>query len=178
MNILVTGVQNVVKDSIVKLALGRLGGKAKFKVMSFSDFVEEDEDSVSEIRMLKSMQQKLKKNIQIKMLQTKTGEHNIINGYCTVKTKLGYVPIITKESIDIFRPDITVYIEVDPAALGDKVADRDDFMQHQSVERSCALFCGARSGSGIKIINAGVDGSRQGSVELHGLLHDVLVVKR
>ena len=43
MKILVTGVQNVVKDSMVALALERLEGKARFKVLSLSDFVEESE---------------------------------------------------------------------------------------------------------------------------------------
>lgn len=177
MNILVTGGQNVVKDSVVKLALERLGGHVKFKVLSFSDFVLGSEDSINELHLLKNTQQKLMRNIQLKMLETGAREHVIINGYCTARTKLGYMPIITKASIDIFKPDIIVHVEVDPAALGGKLKDRDDFVQHQSLEKSCALFFGAWAGSVIKIIQTGIEGPRQGADELYELLRDVLVVK-
>lgn len=177
MNILVTGVQNVVKDSVVKLALERLGSRQKFRVLSFSDFVEEPADSISELRLLKNIQQKLTKSIQLKMLEAGTGEHIIINGYCTVRTGLGYVPVITMASIDIFRPDIIVHIEVNPVALGGKLPNKHDFAEHQSLEKSFALLFGAWSGSGIKIIETGAEGSRPGADELYKLLKAVLGVK-
>lgn len=177
MNILIAGVQNIVKDTVVKLAMGKVSGKVKLKALSFSDFVEEYEDSVLEISVLKDIQQKLTKSIQIKMLESRAGEHHIINGYCTVKTRLGYIPIITKESLAIFKPDMIALMEVEPSALGDKLKDSEGFREHQAMERSCALFCSAWSGSGIRIIRTGVEGSRKGADELSGLLKEMLVRK-
>ncbi|MBN2330638.1 MAG: AAA family ATPase [Candidatus Aenigmarchaeota archaeon] len=174
MNVLITGVQNMVKDTVVKLAMGKISGKVKLKALSFSDFVEDYEDPALEIPVLHDIQQKLTKNIQIKMLESKAGEHHIINGYCTVDTRLGYIPIVTKESLAIFRPDMIALIEVDPTALGSKLRDRDRFQEHKAVERSCALFCSAWSGSGIRIIRTGPEGSRKGAEELSGLLKEML----
>jgi adenylate kinase len=177
MNVLIAGVQNMVKDTVVKLALGRLSGKVKLKALSFSDFVEEYEDSVMELSLLKDVQQKLTKNIQIKMLESPAGEHHVINGYCTVRTKLGYIPIITKESLAIFRPDMIALIEVEPAALGAKLRDREEFEEHKAVERSSAMFCSAWAGSGIRIIRAGAEGPRKGAGELSGLLKEMMVAR-
>ncbi len=177
MNILIAGVQNIVKDTVVKLAMGKVSGKVKLKALSFSDFVEEYEDSFIELSMLKDIQQKLTKSIQIKMLESKAGEHHIINGYCTVETKLGYIPIITKESLAIFRPDMVALIEVEPAALGAKLRDRDGFQEHKAIEKACALFCSAWTGSGIRIIRTGAEGPRKGADELSGLLKEMLVDK-
>jgi adenylate kinase len=177
MNILITGVQNVIKDSIVKLALERLGSKVKFKVLSFSDFVEDAGDSIDELGLLKSTQQKLTKNIQLKVLGSGANEHVIVNGYCIVQTKLGFTPVITMGSVDILKPDLIVYVEVDPIALGSKLKNKDDFLLHQSIELECATSFSALSGSAIKIIKAGPEGSRKGSDELYNLLKAVLVVK-
>lgn len=174
MNVLIAGVQNVVKDSVVKMAMGKVSGRVKLKVLSFSDFVEDYEDPVLEISVLKEIQQKLTKNIQIKMLESKAGEHHIINGYCTVDTALGYIPIITKESLAIFKPDMIALIDVHPAALGSKIKDKERFLEHKEVESSCALFCSAWSGAGIRIIGTGPEGSRKGAEELSGLLKEML----
>ena len=177
MNILIAGVQNMVKDTVVKLAMGKVSGKTKLKALSFSDFVEDYEDPLLEISVLKDIQKRLTKNIQIKMLESKSGEHHIINGYCTVKTRLGYIPIITKESLDIFKPDMVALIEVEPSALGEKLKDREGFKEHKAMERSCAQFCSAWTGSGIRIIRTGPEGARKGADELSGLLKEMLVEK-
>jgi adenylate kinase len=177
MNVLLTGVQNIVKESVVKLALDQLSGKVKFKVLSFSDFVEGSETSISELNTLKGIQKKLRENIQLKLLKAKPKEHVIINGYFTVRTKLGFVPVITKESIDIFKPDIIVHIDVNPLALQGKIPSKEDFLQNQSVEKFCAMLFGALASSGIKVIVTGPDGARKGADELYRLLKDVLVVE-
>ena len=177
MNVLITGLQNMVKDSVVKIALERLGASAKFKILSFSDFVGEDEGSITELRLLKTVQQRLTKKVQVSMLQSKTGEHNIINGYSTASTKLGYMPIITKAGIDIFNPDLIAFIEVDPLALGEDLKDKEGFEAHQAVEKSFAMLYGAWTGAAVKVIKAGPEGSRKGSGELFNLLKALLVVK-
>lgn len=170
MNILVTGVSNVIKDSVVKLALDRIGGKEKFKILSFSDFSGDEEGN--ELEMFKSTQRKLTENIQLKMLESES-RHIVINGYCTVSTKLGYIPIISRESIEIFKPDIIILIETNSLSIPGKV-NNAGFDNHKMVERSCSFSLSVLSGSAIKVIVCGVEGSRKGSEELFKLLKEVL----
>jgi adenylate kinase len=175
MRILVTGVQNVVKDSMVKLALERLEGRARIKVLSFSDFMEEDGKGMEELKMLKETQKKMRDSIQMSMLKAGAGQHMLINGYCTVKTKMGYVPVMTRESVDIFRPDVIVHVHVDPIALAGKIGDPQVFEEHQAVERSYAISLAANSGSTFSLIKSGKEGARKGSEELLSLLRNLVV---
>ena len=171
MNILITGVQNMIKDSTVKLALERIEGKVKLKVLSFSDFAEEE--GSGELQLLKSTQKKLTESIQLKMIES--GPHHIvINGYCTVSTRLGYVPVITKESVNIFRPDLIACIETDPAALP-KLENPREFQEHQAIERQFSVLFALRSGAAIKIIRSGKEGAREGADKLFSLLKEALV---
>jgi len=175
MRILVTGVQNVIKDSMVKLALERLEGRARIKVLSFSDFMEEDEKGREELRVLKETQKKMRDSIQMSILKAGAGQHILINGYCTVKTKMGYVPVMTRESVDIFKPDVIVHVQVDPLALAGKIGDPKMFEEHQSVERSYAVSLAANSGATFSLIKSGKEGARKGSEEMLSLLKSLVV---
>ncbi len=174
MNILITGVQNIVKESVAKLALERMGRKSKTRILSFSDFV--SEKGTDELHMLKDAQKRLTDKIQMKLLDS-SAQHTIINGYCTVRTGLGYVPVITRESMGIFNPDFIVHIETDPLAPSGKIKDTEGFREHQSVERAFAIILACESGAGIRIIKSGVEGARKGSEELFALLKKLMVLK-
>ncbi len=174
MNILITGVQNAIEESIVKLAIERIEGKAKFRVLSFSDFIDSGESPAEELKMMKNTQKKIKDNIQMRVLKSRSGEHIIVNGYFTVNSRLGFYPVITKEVLEIFRPELLVHISVDPLALGDRV-DQKVFRDQQEIERSYALFLGAGSGCGVRIIRSGVDGARTAADELYSLLKGIMV---
>lgn len=177
MKILITGVQNMIEESIVKLALERVEGKAKFKILSFSDFADTGESPAEELKLLKNTQKKIKDNIQIRMLKSKAGDHVIINGYFTVKSKLGFFPVISREVLDVFKPDFLVHIHVNPLALGSRLKNRKEFDEHQDIEKSCAVLLGANAGCGIRIIRSGIDGTREAADELYGILKELMVNK-
>ncbi len=174
MNILITGVQNVVEESVVKLALDSLGGKAKFKILSFSDFTDADGSVSDELKTLKGTQKKIKDSIQMKILKSRPGDHIIVNGYFTVYGKLGFFPVIDREFLDAFRPDFVVHIDVDPLALGAKIKNPREFKYHQELERTCAIFVGAYAGCAFKFIHAGIDGAREAADELYGMLKELV----
>ncbi len=176
MNILVTGVQNAIEESIVKLAVERIEGKAKFRVLSFSDFMDSGESPAEEFKLLKETQDKIKQKIQMKVLEGKGG-HMIIDGYFTVKSKLGFVPVMTGDLLNIIKPDFLVHIDVDPLALGSRLENRKEFDEHQEIEKSCALYLGANAGCGIRIIKSGPEGARDAADELYGMLKELLVKK-
>jgi adenylate kinase len=173
MNILITGVQNVIKDSVVKLAVERIEGKVKLKTLSFSDFAEE---GTNEYLLMKNTQRRLMEGIQMKMLEPKT-ENILINGYCTVKTKFGFAPVLTEDSASIFRPGIIVCLETDPLAVPGKMDNPREFQEHQSVEREFSILYSAKTGASLKIIKSGKEGARQGAEQLFDLLKDALVSK-
>ena len=174
MNVLITGVQNAIKDSAVKLAVGRIGAKARLRVLGFGDFLEEDVQG--ELQLLKSSQRKLMDSIQLKMLES--GSKNIIiNGYCTVRTRLGYYPFITKESLAVFKPDLMVFIETDPVSLPGKLGNPKVLMEHQAVEKQFSMLLAAEAGAGIRFIRSGRDGAREGADELYEVLKEALVVR-
>ena len=76
-----------------------------------------------------------------------------------------------------FKPDVIVHINVDAMALEGKVKNKREFEYHQDVERTCALFMGIATGSGIKLIHCGLDGVRKAADELYDLLKNLMVKK-
>jgi adenylate kinase len=175
MNILIAGVQNSEEESIVKLALERLEGKAKFKTLSFSEF-SGAESAGEELGLIKATQRKVREILQIKAVADDDA-NVIINGYCTVNARLGYFPILTKDTMQAFRPDMMVHIRVDPLALEGKIRDPEAMNSHQDFEKSYSMYLCATTGCGMKSISSGIDGARKASDELYAVLKELLVMK-
>ncbi|MBN1896929.1 MAG: AAA family ATPase [Candidatus Aenigmarchaeota archaeon] len=175
MKILITGVQNSVEESIVKLAVERIEGKAKFRTLSFSDFIDNSSTPKEELDLLKNTQEKIRDSIQLKLIGEKTG-NVIVNGYFTVGTKLGIFPVINDETVKVFKPDLIIHINVNPLALGDKLEDEDAFRDQQDVEKTYALMIAAKAGCSVKIVHCGIEGSRDAADEIFKLLKALLVI--
>ena len=175
MNILITGVQNAIEESVVRLAVERIEGKADFKMISFSEFAG-GESPLEEIDVIRNTQQKVTDSIRMKLMNS-TGGHVIINGYCTVRTKLGFFPVLTRETVEALKPQLMVHIDVDPAALEGKIDDAKAYDDHQDVEKAYSFMLCTAAGCGIRAIHCGPDGARKASDELHCLLKDILVKK-
>jgi adenylate kinase len=176
MNVLITGVQNHIEESIVRIAAERLQGKADFRLLSFSDFDELDGSTLDGLDTIKATQQKVRQSIQVAM-RPGGRKSVIVNGYCTVKTKLGFFPVLTEESVKAFRPDMLVHISVDPLALEGKEKDLQGFSDYQALEKSYALLLCASAGCGMRIIHCGIEEARKASDELFSLLKDTMVDK-
>jgi adenylate kinase len=178
MNVLITGVQNAVEESIVRLAVERVQGKVDFRFLSFSDFDGLDEGMISEIALVKETQQKVKRAVLARMTASGKGKVDVVvSGYCTVKTKLGFFPVLTTETVKAFRPDIMVHISVDPLAIEGKTVNVDEFKDHQSFEKTYALLLCASAGCGLKVIHCALDGARDAADELIALLKGTMVGK-
>jgi adenylate kinase len=174
MNVLITGVQNHIEESIVRIAAERLQGKADFRLLSFSDFDELEGSTLDGLDTIKATQQKVKQSIQATM-RPGGRKSVIVSGYCTVKTKLGFFPVLTAESVKAFRPDIMVHISLDPLALEGKEKDPQGFLDHQALEKAYALFLCAYAGCGLKVIHCGIEGAREAAGELIDLLKNTMV---
>ncbi|UCD02758.1 MAG: AAA family ATPase [Candidatus Aenigmatarchaeota archaeon] len=175
MKVLITGVPNIVEESVVRLALEGMEGKTKFKILSFSDFMGSEDKAADELKVLKNTQKKIRDSIQMSMIKAKAGDHIIVNGYFTVKGKYGFLPVINKELLDIFKPDFVVHIDVHPLAVEAKIKNPKEFEYHQELERTCAILIGGYSGCAFKFIDAGIDGAREAANELYGLLKGMMV---
>lgn len=176
MNVLITGVQNAIEESIVRIAVERIKGKADLRFLSFGDFDGLDEGMLPELALMKSTQQKVRKAIRSKAPASGRG-HVVVSGYCTVKTKLGFFPVLTAESVKAFGPDIIVHISVDPLALEGKVGNLDEFRDQQALEKTYALLLCASAGCGLKVIHCGIEGAREAAGELLALLKGTMVDK-
>jgi len=177
MKILITGVQNAIEESVVKIAIERLQGRARFRVLSFSDFVDTEESATRELNLLKNTRKKITDAIKMRMLKSGASDNVIINGYFTVRGRLGFFPVISREVVETFSPDMIVSISVDPVALEGKLDNKDEFIKWQDVERSYAITLGAIAGSGMKLIHCRLDESRKAADELYGLLKNLVVDK-
>ena len=175
MRVLITGVQNVIEESVVKLALEGMEGKAKFRILSFSDFMDTEGDVAEEQKVLRNTQKRIKDAVQLKMIKAGPGDHIILNGYFTAKGKHGFFPVIDRMLLDTFKPDFVVNIDVDPLAVQDKIDDVKQFEYHQELERTCAMFVGAYCGCSFKFIYTGIEGAREAANELYELLKGMMV---
>ncbi len=175
MNVLITGVQNAVEESIVRIAVERLEGKAPFRLLSFSDFSGEG-TAAGELEVIEKTQKKIADSMRVRLMDG--GEkHVIVNGYCTVGTPLGIFPVITNDTLEALKPRLLIHIGVDPEALEGRLDDPKAFRDHQETEKAYSIMLCAASGCGIKTIRCGPDGARKASDELYALLKDILVKK-
>lgn len=177
MNVLITGVQNHIEESIVRIAAERLKGKADFRLLSFSDFDGLGGGALDGLALIKATQQKVVQEVQAKMAPGRGGASVIVNGYCMARTKLGFFPVITEKSVKALRPDIMVHISLDPLALEGKEKDPQGFLDHQAVEKAYALLLCASAGCGLRIIHCGLDEARKASDELLELLKGMVADK-
>jgi len=175
MRVIITGVQNVVKDSVIRLALERLEGKADFRKLSFSDFADEVSGSAEELEVLRDTQKKIRENLQLKMLSPGGGKNIIVNGYCTVKTSIGFYPVITRETMKVFDPDVIVHLEVSAMSPSAKISNKKKFTEHSAFEKSCSMLLAADAGCGIRLIKSELESSRKASDELYEMLKGTMV---
>ncbi|GEM_PF-1189628 len=158
--VLITGLKETGKDTIIKLVLD--GSKKilpKFKYINFKSIVREKwfEENIDKMEKAK---ERFYKDLEKAVGDAfKEGKHVIVNGYFTVKTGHGYLPVISEDFFDTFNPDILILIEAEkPKMKGDMIYgaklkslnDADWFQQE--INRVYASFYSAVSGALLKIV--------------------------
>ncbi len=123
--IFVTGIQESGKDEIVDMVLTcSRKNLPPFDYFRFDDLIPQESNSTdgvvdlwsfsNRIKHMHNVQRdfstKLKKKVDHLKL---TGNHIIVNGYFTLKTPGGYLPIISKGSDGFFKPDVIVVMDID-----------------------------------------------------------------
>lgn len=166
--ILVTGIPESGRDSIVEMVTtGSKKNLPPFEYLNFDSILPVDIDKQDEeidlwsfskkIRHVHKIQgdfhKKLKANINF--LKSK-GEHIIVNGYFTIKTPSGYMPLLSKESVRFFKPDVIVMIDLDlESPLLIKKIGREKVRKlkyHQDINLNYAMGYSTLSRSAINVV--------------------------
>lgn len=123
--ILVTGIPESGRDSIIDMVItGSKRNLPSFEYLRFDDILSMDVDKKSEeldlwsfkkrIHHIHKVQKDFHTNLResIKSMKSKR-DHAIVNGYFTLKTPNGYMPLLSKTDTRFFKPDIIVVIDMD-----------------------------------------------------------------
>jgi len=166
--ILVTGIPESGRDSILKMVLS--GSKKNlpfFAYLKFDDMVSYDVDKKSEELDLWSFSKridhihKIQNDFYSELKKTigslkGKGSHIIVNGYFTLRTPSGYLPLLSQEALSFFKPDIIVIVEVDTEnreLLGKFGKEKiRELKYHQDINLKYATSYSALTRSAINIV--------------------------
>ncbi len=123
--ILVTGIPESGRDSIIDMVItGSKKNLPSFEYLKFDNILSMDVDKKAEeldlwsfskrIRHIHKIQKEFHTSLRtnIKALRSKKN-HIIVNGYFTLKTPSGYMPLLSKTDIRFFKPDVIVIVDMD-----------------------------------------------------------------
>jgi len=155
MLIFVSGNPESGKNEILNMVLqGYKKMLPKFRYVKFDDIIpkppkmERDIDNIK--KFCKNFYSKLEK---ILIRELKKGSNLIINGYFTIKTEQGYIPILPDNFFESFKPDVLILIEVLPSRPETYMMETEhmDWLQ-QEINRDYVSFYSAKSGAMVKVI--------------------------
>ncbi len=151
--ILVTGLRETEKDSIVEMALNKSSTTRKrFKYVNFekSDTVS---SGITNLNHLKDFHLTLHDEIEQAITGSRReGLNVIVNGNFTIKTDLGYVPLLIDGFFRGFKPDIIVILENRLNELVDNPRKALEIKEQQEIDRGYASRYAAMLGIPLKII--------------------------
>ncbi len=150
--ILVTGLADIDRKTIVDLALQRAGKKQEFKVVDFDNIgnLPEEMKGTTDFKMARHVLSEFYKNIE-KVMITDIKEQKsdmVVNGYLTLDTEYGYVRVIPDEFFHSFKPDNIVILEKDDTR--DKIDSKTS--EHQHINRYYGTVYSSICDSVLKII--------------------------
>jgi adenylate kinase len=167
--VFITGVPESGRDSIVRMILtGSRKNLPPFDYLSFDDMVSYDVDRVSEeldlwsfsksINHMHRIQGGFQRKLKEGTGSLKKGGHAIVNGYFTLRTPGGYLPLLSKESARFFKPDVIVIIEIDTVSggLSRKLGGEKawELKYHQDINLNYAISYSALTRSAVKVVRA------------------------
>lgn len=166
--ILVMGIPESGRDSVLKMVLtGSRKILPPFSYLKFDDLISYDVDKKSEELDLWSFSKRIEhihkiQNDFYRKLKERLGslkgkeKHIIVNGYFTLRTPGGYLPLLSKESVKFFRPDVIVIVEVNlesPELLAKFGRERiKELKYHQDINLKYAVSYSALTKAAINIV--------------------------
>lgn len=153
--VLVTGLEEIDKKAVVEFVL-RGFRDSGFTSVSLEDIPEaagvQALESFDEIKKTQSrFYTKLEKNVISAM---RKGKGNVIlSGCITKKTKHGYMPLITDDFFDTFKPDVIISMELDPRTITRDPKKLEDIKNHQDLNRHYNVLFSSKCGSMLRVIN-------------------------
>ena len=177
--ILVAGVEELGKDSIVKLTLERFGRSfSGFGYINFDnmDVFKHRIAGINSFDRLKDSFLKFYEELDAALIEMKKKsyrENILINGYLTLRSEFGYVPLVTDNFFRVFKPDIIVLIEGFPEELGIKPEKAMDMREHQAVNRVTAIQYASELGIPLKVIRLKKSEATKCIQELYELLKSI-----
>jgi adenylate kinase len=149
--VFVTGIPESGKDELLELVLkGSKRILPPFKCIKFEDILNFKQlggkKSIGEMEKVRArFYQELEKQVGEAI---KRNYNIILSGCFTIMTENGYVPVVSKEFFDIFRPDVIVMVEAYP-----KVQRLDyEYASQQDINRGYASHYSSISGALLKTI--------------------------
>ena len=173
--ILIAGVEDSGKDTILEMVLqGSKKKLPKFDYVKFDDLVFKKPRSVSSrfghralaesiefsenidqiIKARQDIYTKLEKKVKVNL---KAKKFVVVNGYFTMKTLRGYVPIISEQFFKTFKPEMIILMEADASARNRSMLKRGlDYIEatrlQQEINRNYASLYASSTDAVLRII--------------------------
>lgn len=175
--VMVTGIQETDKDTIIDLALSRSKKMLpNFSRVDFSAGVKAVEDKIEEsMDMVREELESTYDSLQKSMIEKMKGEggHIVLNIQLAAKTMHGYVPLVPAALFKNFRPDVIVLMESDPREVAKTEEDIKEVRERQEINRHYATVYSMMYGAVLKILQV-----RKGSVTaaVNGLIETMKIL--
>lgn len=150
-SIMVSGVKETEKDSLIEICVKRSGLKIyllSFKQLIPKKFKPFDIKTLEEAEEFKRV---LKKHIEIAVCRyAKENKPLVVNGFFTVKTRLGSIPVLSESFFHLFKPSLFLILEIDPSEFPKDLAKKIE--EEQAINREQAELFSTCIGCPFKII--------------------------
>jgi adenylate kinase len=154
--IFVAGSQESGKDEIMDMILG--GYKKMlpaFRYIKFDSIMTKPPAMERDMSRIKAFCRNFRTKLEKALVQElKKGGNLIVNGFFTIKTEQGYVPLLPDDFFEAFRPDLLILIEVLPSRPETYMMQTEhmDWLQ-QEINRDYMSLYSAKSGAMLKVVN-------------------------
>lgn len=166
--IVILGAQESSKDALVSLLL-RGASDLKLSCLQFQNIIEKWEGAASRAAITKKLESQL-------AAMLKSGKGNVlVNGYVTMDTAIGFIPLLQPDVFDVFRPDMILLVEDQTKLAFRGTRDTQQVLaEQQRLNRVYATVYSAMSGAPLKVMTVNPQHLRTASSELLALMKEVL----
>ena len=160
--VFIAGLQETGKNEIVGMVLKNMRSiLPEINLIDFDDILAEsmqidktpgelDITLFNDMKNIRKIQKNFSRLLEKKMVgKVRTGRHLVVNGYFTLHTPEGEMPLVSETFFDTYRPEAIINIELE-LIKGDPDAKR--IVTIQDINRNHASNFSAVSGADLKII--------------------------
>ena len=153
--IFISSLPELEKKSTIKIAMKRFGREKKgLKIIHFDelDSLIKDFNKIPKEK-LEALGDEVYDELEKKLEDSISREDIVvIEGYFTVRSKLGFLPLITEKFFKVYKPNAVVLVETFPDLLSPDKKTVEELRDQQLINRIYAVRSASIAGSAIKII--------------------------